>query len=134
MKKPNFVLDSFALLAYLQAEPASLKVKETLKQVRDGDAEVFLSLINLGEIVYTVERKLGEDTSREVLQDVLTLPIEIAEVTMERVLSAAHIKGRFPISYADAFALALAQEMSATLITGDPEFKRVESLVKIIWL
>jgi len=102
--------------------------------VRDGDAEVFLSLINLGEIVYTVERKLGEDTSREVLQDVLTLPIEIAEVTMERVLSAAHIKGRFPISYADAFALALAQEMSATLITGDPEFKRVESLVKIIWL
>ena len=134
MKKPNFVLDSFALLAYLQAEPASLKVKEVLKQVRDGDAEVFLSLINLGEIVYTVERKLGEDTSREVLQDVLTLPIEIAEVTMERVLSAAHIKGRFPISYADAFAVALAREMSATLITGDPEFKRVESLVKIIWL
>ncbi|MGO9370888.1 MAG: type II toxin-antitoxin system VapC family toxin [Syntrophobacteraceae bacterium] len=134
MKKPNFVLDSFALLAYLQAEPASLKVKETLKLARDRDAQVFLSLINLGEIVYTVERKLGEDTSREVLQDVLTLPIEISEVTMERVLSAAHIKGKFPISYADAFAVALAQEMTATLITGDPEFKRVESLVKIMWL
>jgi ribonuclease VapC len=134
VKKPNFVLDSFALIAYLQAEPASLKVKETLKLARDRDAEVFLSLINLGEIVYTVERKLGEDTSREVLQDVLTLPIEIAEVTMERVLSAAHIKGKFPISYADAFAVALAQEMTATLITGDPEFKRVEPLVKIMWL
>ncbi len=134
MKKPSFVFDSFALLAYLQAEPASLKVKETLKQARDEDALVFLSLINLGEIVYTVERKLGEDTSREILQDVLTLPVEIAEVTMERVLSAAHIKGRFPISYADAFAVALAQEMTATVITGDPEFKRVESLVKIIWL
>jgi ribonuclease VapC len=134
VKKPNFVLDSFALLAYLQAEPASLKVKETLKLARDEDAEVFLSLINLGEIVYTVERKLGEDTSREILKDVLTLPIEIAEVTRERVLSAAHIKGRFPISYADAFAVALAQEMTATLITGDPEFKRVESLVEIMWL
>ncbi len=134
MKKPNFVFDSFALLAYLQAEPASLKVKEKLKQARDKDAEVFLSLINLGEIVYTVEGKLGEDTSREILQDVLTLPIEIAEVTMERVLSAAHIKGRFPISYADAFAVALAQEMTATLITGDPEFKRVESLVTIMWI
>ncbi|MGO9311623.1 MAG: type II toxin-antitoxin system VapC family toxin [Syntrophobacteraceae bacterium] len=134
MKKPNFVLDSFALLAYLQAEPASLKVKETLKLARDRDAQVFLSLINLGEIVYTVERKLGEDTSREVLQDVLTLPIEVSEVTMERVLSAAHIKGKFPISYADAFAVALAQEMTATLVTGDPEFRRVESLVKIMWL
>ncbi len=134
MKKPNFVLDSFAILAYLQAEPASLKVKETLKLARDKDARVFLSLINLGEIVYTVERKLGEDTSREVLQDVLTLPIEVAEVTMERVLPAAHIKGNFPISYADAFAVALAQEMTATVITGDPEFKRLESLVKIMWL
>jgi ribonuclease VapC len=134
VKKPNFVLDSFALLAYLQAEPASLKVKETLKLARDLDAQVFLSLINLGEIVYTVERKLGEETSREVLQDVLTLPIEVSEVTMERVLSAAHIKGKFPISYADAFAVALAQEMTATLVTGDPEFKRVESLVKIMWL
>ena len=134
MKKPNFVLDSFALLAYLQAEPASLKVKETLKLAWDQDAQIFLSLINLGEIVYTVERKLGDDTSREVLQDVLTLPIEVAEVTMERVLSAAHIKGKFPISYADAFAVALAQEIAATLITGDPEFKRVESLVEIMWL
>jgi ribonuclease VapC len=134
VKKPSFVLDSFALLAYLQAEPASLKVKETLKLARDKRAQVFLSLINLGEIVYTVERKLGEDTSREVLQDVLTLPIEVAEVTMERVLSAAHIKGKFPISYADAFAVALAQEMTATLVTGDPEFKQVESLVEIMWL
>ncbi len=134
MKKPNFVLDSFALIAYLQAEPASLKVKETLKLARDKDAQVFVSLINLGEIVYTVERKLGEYTSREILQDILTLPIEVAEVTMERVLSAAHIKGKFPISYADAFAVALAQEMTATLITGDPEFRRVESLVNIMWL
>lgn len=128
------MLDSFALLAYLQAEPASLKVKETLKLARDKDAQVFVSLINLGEIVYTVERKLGEDTSREILQDILTLPIEVAEVTMERVLSAAHINGKFPISYADTFAVALAQEMTATLITGDPEFRRVESLVKIMWL
>jgi hypothetical protein len=38
------------------------------------------------------------------------------------------------ISYAGAFAVALAQEMTATLVTGDPEFKRVESLVKIMWL
>jgi len=128
------VLDSFALLAYLQAEPASLKVKETLKLAWDQDAQIFLSLINLGEIVYTVERKLGDDTSREVLQDVLALPIEVAEVTMERVLSAAHIKGKLPISYADALAVALAQEMTATLVTGDPEFKRVEPLVEIMWL
>jgi len=49
-------------------------------------------------------------------------------------LCGVHLQGRFPISYADAFAVALAQEMTATLITGDPEFKRVESRVTIMWL
>ena len=134
MKKPVFVLDSFALLAYFQAEPAALEVKEILRQARNEDALVLLSLINLGEIIYTVERKLGRDISRETLQDVLTLPISVTEITMDRVLSAAHIKANFPISYADAFTVALAQEMAATVITGDPEFKRVESLVDVLWL
>jgi ribonuclease VapC len=134
VKKPVFVLDSFALLAYFQAEPAALEVKEILRQARNEDAVVLLSLINLGEIIYTVERKLGRDISRETLQDVLTLPISVTEITMDRVLSAAHIKANFPISYADAFTVALAQEMAATVITGDPEFKLVESLVDVLWL
>ena len=134
MKKPVFVLDSFALLAYFQAEPAALEVKEILKQARNEDAVVLLSLINLGEIIYTVERKLGQEISRETLQDVLTLPIKMTEITIDRVLSAAHIKANFPISYADAFAVALAQEMAATVVTGDPEFKRVESLINALWL
>ncbi len=134
MKKPVFVLDSYALLAYFQAEVAALKVKEILKRAQDNDAVVFISLINLGETIYTVERKLGWNTARETLQDVLTLPIQLGEVTMERVLSAARIKASFPISYADTFAVALAQEVTATVITGDPEFKRVESIVEVLWL
>ncbi len=134
MKKPRFVFDSFALLTYFQAEPAALKVKEILTQARNEDAVVFLSVINLGEIVYTVERKLGRETSQEILHDILTLPLQIVEVTLDSVLSAAHVKAGFPVSYADAFVVALAQETEATVVTGDPEFKRVESLVKVLWL
>jgi predicted nucleic acid-binding protein len=134
VKKPVFVLDSYALLAYFQAEPAALKVKEIFKLARDKDALVFLSLINLGETIYTVERKLGWNTAREILQDVLTLPVRLGEVTMGRVISAARIKASFPISYADTFAVALAQEMAATFVTGDPQFKRVESEVDVLWL
>ena len=109
MKKPIFVLDSYGLLAYFQGEQGALRVKGLLKQARNEDAVIFLSLINLGKIIYMIERKLGEDTSREILQDVLTLPIQVVEVTRDRVSSAAHIKAKFPISYADAFAVALAQ-------------------------
>jgi predicted nucleic acid-binding protein len=134
VKKPRFVFDSFALLAYFQAEPAALKVKEILKQAQNEEAVVFLSVINLGEITYTVERKLGRDTSQETLHDILTLPVQIAEATLDRVLAAAHIKASFPVSYADAFAVALAQETAATVVTGDPEFRRVDSLVNVLWL
>jgi len=116
VKKPVFVLESYALLAYFQSEPAALKVKEILKRARDNDVVVLLSLTNLGEIVYTVENKLGRNTARETLQDVLTLPIQMGEVTMGRVLSAGRIKAGLPISYADTFAVALAQGMSATII------------------
>ena len=49
-------------------------------------------------------------------------------------LAAAHLKAQHPISYADAFVVALAQQMQATLLTGDPEFSQVESLVAVEWL
>jgi ribonuclease VapC len=70
----------------------------------------------------------------EMLQDVLRLPIRIVEATMDRVVSAAQIKAAYPISYADAFAVGLAQEMNAAVVTRDPELKRVEPLVTILWL
>lgn len=50
------------------------------------------------------------------------------------VLAAAHIKANYAVSYADAFAIALAQELKATVVTGDPEFGGVEKMVDILWL
>jgi predicted nucleic acid-binding protein len=134
VKKPLYVFDSFALLAYFQGEAAALKVKEILKQAWREEAVVFLSVVNLGEIIYTVERKLGHDTSQETLHDLLTLPVQIADATLDRVLSAAHIKACFPVSYADAFVVALGQETAATVVTGDPEFRQVESLANVLWV
>ena len=48
------------------------------------------------------------------------------------IYRAAELKARYPISYADAFALAMALEHSAVLVTGDPEFRQVEHLVKVV--
>ena len=43
-------------------------------------------------------------------------------------------KATHTISYGDAFAVALAQELEATLVTGDPEMKSVETSINIMWL
>ena len=62
------------------------------------------------------------------------VPIEILPATRERVFAAAHIKANYPISYADSFVAAAAQEFNASILTGDPEFKSVESAISVEWL
>lgn len=134
MKKPRYVLDSFALLAYFQAEAGGEKVLEILKKASSGDAAAILSAISLGEILYIVARKRGEEAAVGIVDDVFTLPIDLVDATIERVLAAARIKARHPISYADAFVVSAAEEFSASVVTGDPEFKQVEPRIPVHWL
>ena len=134
MKKPSYVLDSFAVLAYFQAEPGGTKVKDLLKKASSGKILAFISAINLGEIIYITERKIGRIEAENTMEDIFRLPIQVAEASMDRVLAAAHVKAQYAISYADAFAVSLAKELEGAVITADPEFKKVESLTEILWL
>ena len=75
-----------------------LKVKELLKQAKAKYTLTSMSLINLGEVIYNTGRKLGEYRAKEILDDIMLLPIQLAEVTLARVLAAAQIKTQYPIS------------------------------------
>ena len=55
-------------------------------------------------------------------------------VERELALTAAHIKAKHPLAYADAFAAALAMREEATLVTGDPEFKALDQFLTIEWV
>ncbi|MFO7859990.1 MAG: type II toxin-antitoxin system VapC family toxin [Desulfosalsimonas sp.] len=134
MKKKKFILDSYALLAFFQAEQGGEVVRDIFKKAQAGEAVPLLSVINLGEIYYIVSRKLGMETGQAVLEDISKLPVDLIEAGTARVLAAAEIKAQHPLSYADAFAVAAAMEFSATIVTGDPEFKAVESYSSVLWL
>jgi ribonuclease VapC len=134
VKKPKYSLDSYALLAYFQAEPAGVEVRNILKAASSNQVAAFLSIISLGEIYYIIARKIGEEKAGASVKDISCLPIGLIDVTTERVLAAAHVKARHPVSYADAFVVAAAVEYSATIVTGDPEFKGTESLAAVLWL
>lgn len=129
-----FVLDSYALLAYLGGEAGEGRVKEILHGASAGEYRVILSLINLGEGAYITERERGMAKAQEVLAMVEQLPIEILPVDRQTVLAAAHIKAQYPVAYADAFAIAAAQEHAGALMTGDPEFETVKDIVRIEWI
>ena len=133
---PGCVLDSFALLAYLEGKRGMSRVRAALLEAEAGARAVYLSLINLGEVLYVTERERGEVEARRVLALVDQLPVEVVPVSRATVLAAAHVKARFTVSYADAFAVVTAQDHEAVLLTGDPEFRPVAAagIVQVEWL
>ena len=134
VKKQKYILDSYALLAYFQGEDAARKVRDILKDASAGKRAVFLSVISLGEIYYIISRKRGNETAEAIIRDISQLPVELLDAAKERVLAAARVKALHPLSYADAFVVAAAEEFSATIITGDPEFKETESKAPVLWI
>lgn len=134
LERQRYVLDSFAMLAYFGAEPGEAQVKAVLARARADQATAYLSIINFGELVYITEREEGSSAARRAIAAVDQLPIVVVEADGRLTFAAAHLKAHYPLSYADAFAVALTQEMHAVLLTGDPGFRQVERLMTIEWL
>jgi len=130
----RFVLDAYAILVYIQDEKEASKIEDILRLCAQKRVQAFMSTINLGEVYYKTLRGFDRDTSEKVMASLRQLPMEIVHPDEEMVWSAARIKAEHPISYADCFAVALAIEKRASIITGDPDFKRVKSLIRIEWL
>jgi ribonuclease VapC len=129
-----YVLDSFALLAYLQGEEGGQKVRALLERAVSGQVRVAMSYVNLGEVLYIVEREEGMEAAQKVLATVDSLPLSLHGVSRLLALRAAHLKARHQMAYADCFAAALALELGATVVTGDPEFREVEGEVPVLWI
>lgn len=132
--KPVYLLDSFALLAYLNDEPGKTRVQELLSLAEDRKCRLVMCLVNLGEVLYIAEWERGLPLAQSVLALVESLPMELLDASRDLVLDAAHVKAHHALSYADAFAVAAAMREGAIVLTGDPEFETVEDLIKVEWL
>jgi predicted nucleic acid-binding protein len=126
------VLDAWALLAYLQGEePAASQVKAALQEAEAGRTDLFASLINIGEVFYSIGRRKGEAAAEETLEELRHLPLTIVPPTPETVLQAARLKMHYTLSYADAFAVVTTQALQGSLMTGDPEILQLKGVVSL---
>ena len=128
----NYVLDSFAILAYLGDEEGADKVEELLDKAEVREAEVFINYVNLGEVYYIVARELGTSKANEAVATVKTWPVKFEEVNECIALSAARVKAEHSLAYADAFVVATAIDKKGTIVTGDEEFEGVYP--HILWI
>ena len=130
------ILDSWALIAFFEDEPAADEVEKLLQQAADEKHRLLMSVVNWGEVYYSTMRAVSREAAEQKAQEIAALPIDIIGVSEDLALArqAAMFKATHPMSYADCFAAALAQQKNADLVTGDPEFKAVEKEIKIHWL
>jgi ribonuclease VapC len=134
MSPSVFVLDAYALVAFIEDEPGAEAVLELLSALGDGTVSLLITSVNLGEVWYALARAYGTPAADEKVAALLDLGISLEVVDWSLARAAAAFKRRGGISFADCFAAALAQLHEAPVVTGDPEFRRLEGEVRVRWM
>ena len=90
-----------------------------------------ISWMNLGEVFYIVARE-GSEAEAAAAVERVRASVRTLEVDADLVLAAARVKAHHAVSYADAFAVALAERLRRPLITGDPEILALDRELDVI--
>ncbi|MEV4419304.1 PIN domain-containing protein [Patulibacter sp. NPDC049589] len=122
------VLDSWALLALLRAEPAAPAVREAIEE----SGLAVISWVNLGEVAYIAARRVGWGRAEEVVRDAARSLVRAEDPDPNLVMHAAKWKADGGLSYADAFAAATAERHRAPLLTGDPELIALNGRIDVV--
>ena len=134
-RKPKaIVLDSWAVLAYLEDESPAQKIGDMISDAHDEDVPLYMSVVNVGEVWYIVAREASPVDADNSVAQLRQLGIKFIEADWLLTQQAAKFKSKHRMSYADCFAAALTKQKSAALLTGDPEFKQVERDISVSWL
>ena len=133
----KYVLDSYALIGYLENEPFADLIEKYLKRARKKNVFLYLHAIHVGEVYYITLREQGRKAADLAYARIKAFPLTLIDTIDEGLLlGAASLKAKYPISYSDSFAAALARIRNCQLLTGDREFKVLEKekIIKIKWL
>ncbi|CAN5602498.1 type II toxin-antitoxin system VapC family toxin [soil metagenome] len=128
-----YVIDAQPVVAFIKREREWRRVGDAIASAARGEIALRLTSVNAGEVIMAVEREFGATVAHRVL-DAVQQWTDVESVDLELAARAAWFKLRGGISYADCFAAALAHRDGLPLITGDPEFRRVEDVIRVVWL
>ena len=128
------MIDSYAMMAYFEDEAGADIVAGILEEIVGTQSKGYMSIINWGEIYYNIFRVQGEEVAEKIIAHLGRYPIELVNADQSLTYEAARLKGKYKIAYADCFAAALAVRLDAQVVTGDPEFRKLEREISIVWV
>jgi predicted nucleic acid-binding protein len=126
--KDKVVIDSYALLAYLKKEGNYSRIKELFKS---DTLQVLINEIEIGRTFYIIAQERGMEKAEYFLNTIVpTLPVKKVENTFDDCMAAARVKAHEQLSYLSSLTVITAMKESALLVSGNPEYKVVEKLIK----
>jgi len=130
----NIVLDSHALLSYLEGELGADFVANALGMADQGTLHCLMTIVNWGEVYYSLLRTKGDRRAHEATFVIDQLPVEIINMDMNLVQRASRFREEFRIPNGLCFAASLATRLNCPVMTGDHAFRRLEDEVQVLWL
>ena len=130
----RYVLDANAIITNLEGRAGSDKVRKIMELAAEGEAELFMSVINVGEVFTALWRRHGEIYARQAIDMLLSAPVQFVDATLAMSLEAAAIRARYHAGTADCYAALTAMKKKAIVVTADPDCKRFGDKLKILWL
>src|ERR1700733_7066058 len=98
------VLDASAIMSFFEDRSGAEDLEELLAQGVAGKAELFMSVVNWGEVYYSIWRAHGHEAARKVAAEISQLPIEVVDADSGLTRAAAELHARHKLPYADCFA------------------------------
>jgi PIN domain nuclease of toxin-antitoxin system len=95
-----YVLDSSALLRYIDDEAGADRVEEHLGACAARRAEACISAIQWGEVAGNLRKRLGASGQERIMSSLLPAEVEIVPVGGDRAVRAAELKVDRNLSYA----------------------------------
>jgi predicted nucleic acid-binding protein len=121
---PLLLLDTSALLTLRDDEAGAGRVEEALEQ----PGRCYACFLSRMEVLYRVWKDEDERAGRLAYEQLKALPLHWVEASEPLLEQAACIKARHSLSLADAWIAAAAQQVGATLLHKDPEFRAIPNL------
>jgi len=121
-------------MTFFENRPGAETVEKLLTAAAHDKRPALMTVVNWGEIYYSIWRAHGESAAEAKLHEIAQLPVEIVEADLGLTRLAAGLKAQHQLPYADCFAAALARARKAILVTSDKDFERLGSALSILWL
>jgi PIN domain nuclease of toxin-antitoxin system len=131
----TYVLDSSAILRYLDDEAGAARVAEIIKSHLAGRCVAMVSAVHWGEVAGITCKAHGKAAMEMVLSRLSAFGIPVAAIDGDRAVRASLIKVRTDLPYVDAFGVELAGDSGHhVFVTADFDFKAVVRDVAIEFL